>query len=233
MTSTTYNQKRAELETYFDRTAHEAWRKLTSDAPVSGVRARVRAGRDAMRDAVLGWLPENLAGKRILDAGCGPGQVSVELARRGAHVVAVDLSPNLLDLARERIGGNDIASSIDFISGDMCDPALGEFDIVLAMDSLIHYPRDEIVNALERFAPRVRERIIFTVAPLTPALAVMHRLGGLFPKGDRAPAINPVHTGRLMHDIARSPALANARIERRERINAGFYISEAMELKTR
>jgi magnesium-protoporphyrin O-methyltransferase len=45
MTSATYQTRRAELETYFDRTAADAWKRLTSDAPVGSVRATVRAGR--------------------------------------------------------------------------------------------------------------------------------------------------------------------------------------------
>ncbi|MFW5833959.1 MAG: magnesium protoporphyrin IX methyltransferase, partial [Pseudomonadota bacterium] len=49
MSSGTYQTRRSELLTYFDRTAAEAWSKLTSDAPVSGIRATVRAGRERMR----------------------------------------------------------------------------------------------------------------------------------------------------------------------------------------
>eukprot|EP01036_Dinobryon_divergens_P040068 gene40068-52917_t len=45
-----------ELQTYFDRTAVDAWARLTTDAPVSGIRATVRAGRDAMRNKLLAWL---------------------------------------------------------------------------------------------------------------------------------------------------------------------------------
>ena len=44
---------RGELETYFDRTAVEAWARLTSDAPVGRIRATVRAGRDDMRSTLL------------------------------------------------------------------------------------------------------------------------------------------------------------------------------------
>ncbi len=48
---TTYHRSAAaQLETYFDRTAVEAWARLTSDAPVGRIRATVRAGRDQMRD---------------------------------------------------------------------------------------------------------------------------------------------------------------------------------------
>jgi hypothetical protein len=53
MSGTTWSAKRGELRTYFDRTAVEAWARLTSDAPVSRIRATVRAGRDEMRNALL------------------------------------------------------------------------------------------------------------------------------------------------------------------------------------
>jgi len=103
MHTLTYRARRGELLTYFDRTAAEAWSRLTSDAPVGRIRATVRAGRDRMRAILLSRLPEDLAGARILDAGCGTGAFAVEAARRGAQVVAIDLSPTLVGLARERI----------------------------------------------------------------------------------------------------------------------------------
>ncbi len=102
MTDTSYLDRRAELKTYFDRTAVDAWAKLTSDAKVSGIRATVRAGRDEMRGTLLDWLPADLNGARLLDAGCGTGMLAVEAARRGADVVATDLSPTLIELARQR-----------------------------------------------------------------------------------------------------------------------------------
>jgi magnesium-protoporphyrin O-methyltransferase len=73
MTSIHYEKKRSELLNYFDRTAADAWAKLTSDVPVSGIRATVRAGRDQMRQILLDRLPIDLTGRRVLDAGCGTG----------------------------------------------------------------------------------------------------------------------------------------------------------------
>ena len=102
MNSSTYTTRRGEIEHYFDRTAVAAWEKLTSDAPVGRIRATVRAGRDRMRGTLLGWLPADLRGARVLDAGCGTGALAIEAARRGAEVVAIDLSPTLVQLARER-----------------------------------------------------------------------------------------------------------------------------------
>ena len=47
--SASYDAYRGRLETYFDRTALAAWAQLTSDAPVSKIRATVRAGREIGR----------------------------------------------------------------------------------------------------------------------------------------------------------------------------------------
>ena len=223
MPTLTYAARRGQLLEYFDRTAVEAWMRLTSDAPVSGIRATVRAGRDAMRSTLLDWLPLDLSGRRLLDAGCGTGALAVEAARRGAEVVAVDLSPTLVALARDRAGAN---SGIDFRSGDMLDGRLGRFDHVVAMDSLIHYRTADMVQALEGLAERTTHSLLFTFAPRTPLLAAMHATGRLFPRGNRAPAIEPVAAARL----ARALTQAHLRAGRSQRIASGFYTSQAQEL---
>ncbi|NBR33109.1 MAG: methyltransferase domain-containing protein [Rhodobacteraceae bacterium] len=98
-----YEQTLSRVEMYFDKTATKTWERLTSDAPVSRIRQTVRAGRDEMRMKLLAQLPQDLTGARIMDAGCGPGQLTQELALRGADVVAIDISPSLIDIARKRI----------------------------------------------------------------------------------------------------------------------------------
>ncbi|HKX95692.1 MAG TPA: magnesium protoporphyrin IX methyltransferase [Methylibium sp.] len=231
MSQLSYIERRAQIETYFDRTAAEAWARLTSDAPVSGIRATVRAGRERMRATLLSWLPEDLRGARLLDAGCGTGALAVEAARRGAWVTAVDLSPTLIDLARERMPQDLGTGRIDFIDGDMLARALGRFDHVVAMDSLIHYAADDVVRALGRLAERTSRSIVVTFAPRTPALAAMHAVGKLFPRGDRAPGIVPVAEAGLRRLIADDALLAPWRIGRTQRIASGFYTSQALELQ--
>jgi len=233
MTTRSYVARRGELQTYFDRTAAEAWARLTSTAPVGRVRATVRAGRDRMRNTLLSWLPEDLHGKRILDAGCGTGALAVEAALRGAEVVAIDLSPTLVDLARERLPAEMVNrpgwGSIDFRSGDMLDPALGEFDHVVAMDSLIHYRETDIVSSLSQLAVRTRGSIVFTAAPRTPATMLMLGMGRLFPRSDRSPAIEPVSPDVLRWLMAREPAFESWQTGRFELITGGFYKSQALE----
>lgn len=231
MHTTTYKQARSRIETYFDRTAVQAWTRLTSDAPVGRIRATVRAGRDRMRETLLGWLPADLRGARLLDAGCGTGALAVEAARRGAHVVAVDLSPTLVALGRERAPRDLGAGRIDFRVGDMSEAAaMGPFDHVVAMDSLIHYGLQDAVRVAGALAGACTGRVAFTFAPRTPALAVMHAVGRLFPRGDRAPSIEPVRIEALRTALAREPSLADWSAGRTQRIASGFYQSQAMEL---
>ncbi len=233
MATTSYDARRGELTTYFDRTAVEAWSRLTSDAPVSKVRATVRAGRDAMRANLLSWLPADMTGSRLLDAGCGTGALAVEAARRGAEVVAIDVSPTLIGLAQERLPAIAGAGRIDFRVGDMLDPALGRFDHVVAMDSLIHYRAADIARALGRLAERTDGSILFTVAPRTALLTVMHAAGKLFPRGDRSPAIVPVTERGLKRRIADEIALDAFAWTKSHRVNSGFYLSNAIALARR
>ena len=229
MDTPTYAHRRGQIEHYFDRTAVAAWERLTSDAPVGRIRASVRAGRNRMRATLLSWLPADLHGRRILDAGCGTGAFAVEAARRGADVVAIDLSPTLVNLARQRMPEALGHGSIDFRSGDMLDPLLGHFDHVVAMDSIIHYGTSDAVAALSRLAQRTSGSIVFTFAPRTPLLAAMISVGRLFPRGDRAPWLNPMAADTLEAMRAQDAVLARWRAGRTERVSSGFYKSQAME----
>jgi magnesium-protoporphyrin O-methyltransferase len=174
-------------------------------------------------------LPTNLSGARILDAGCGTGAAAIELARRGAEVVAIDLSPTLVDVARQRASQSSLRGSIDFRSGDMLDPALGKFDMVFAMDSLIHYELVDAVAAVSALAPRVSKGFVFTFAPRTPLLATMHAVGKLFPRGDRAPQIVP--TAEVGLRAALQQALPDWKATRSEKVKSSFYTSQVLELQ--
>ena len=228
----TYDHRKGELETYFDRTASDTWKALTSDAPVSKVRQTVRAGRDAMRETLLSWLPEDMTGLRLLDAGCGTGALSIEAAERGAQVVGIDIAGSLIEIAKARTPEH-LTERIAFMTGDMLSPDLGRFDHVGAMDSLIHYAPADVVRTVAILGERTRGTMAFTYAPRTPALTVMHTVGKLFPRGDRSPRIVPVSRDDLMERLARDPLLDDWREVRTERIKSGFYQSCAQEMVRR
>lgn len=81
-----------------------------------------------------------VAGLRVLDAGCGPSIYAAWLAERGAEVVDLDVSPRMIELARERLGGR-----ATFVEADLARPltmlADASFDLALSALAL-DYVRD-------------------------------------------------------------------------------------------
>jgi len=223
-----YDATRARVETYFDRTATQTWERLTSEAPVSRIRQTVREGRDQMRALMLSRLPADLSGQRVLDAGCGAGQMSIELARRGATVLGVDVSPALIELAQARLP-KALHQQVSFVAGDMLRPALGRFEHVIAMDSLIYYSAEDIGRALATLEERTSRSIVFTVAPRTRALMAMWYAGKLFPRADRSPVMIP-HSPDQLARVAKTQGL-RAMLRPVDRVSRGFYISQAMEVR--
>jgi magnesium-protoporphyrin O-methyltransferase len=183
-----------------------------------------------MRRTLLSFLPDDLTGWRVLDAGCGTGMLAVDLALRGARVIAVDLSPTLVGFGQERADAAGVGDRIAFHAGDMLDPAHGAVDAVVAMDSLIHYDLPHVIGALVTLAARSRGPIVYTVAPWTPVLGPLLALGRLFPQRDRSPRIVPTAEKRLRAAVATTPALHEWTSGRTRRVERGFYRSQAYEL---
>ena len=82
------------------------------------------------RPNTLSLLPD-VKGLRVLDAGCGPGLYAEWLADHGADIVAVDVTPDFVEMSRERLGGRatvlraDLTERLDFAED-------ASFDVVLA-----------------------------------------------------------------------------------------------------
>jgi cyclopropane fatty-acyl-phospholipid synthase-like methyltransferase len=95
-------------------------------------------------------LPES----RILDLGCGSGEpIGRYLATLGFEVTGVDLSPRLLALASRAVTGGT------FLQGDMRTISLdGEFDAVVAWDSVFHLPREDHGTLFRRVHRWLRPR---------------------------------------------------------------------------
>jgi len=82
------------------------------------------------RPATLSLLPD-VRGKAVLDAGCGPGVYSEWLANHGAAVVALDVSPRMVELAQQRLGAKarvvqaDLDKPLDFLEDASFDLVVG------------------------------------------------------------------------------------------------------------
>ena len=84
----------------------------------------------------------HVTGKKILDVGCGSGVYSVDFARRGARrVVGIDLSTNMLELARQEAEQHGVADRCEFIQADFLELDLEDrFDISIAMGVFDYVP---------------------------------------------------------------------------------------------
>ena len=83
-------------------------------------------------------------GMRVLDVGCGTGVVAVTAARLGAQVRAIDLTPQLLERARENSRIAEV--EVEWLEGDVEQLPFkdGEFDVVLSQFAHIFAPRPEV-----------------------------------------------------------------------------------------
>ncbi|MGK5548635.1 class I SAM-dependent DNA methyltransferase [Streptomyces sp. URMC 127] len=109
------------------------------------------------------WLAAELPpGSRILDAGCGTGLPTArQLADAGHHVVGVDLSPGMLELARDNVPKAEFHLA-DL--ADLRDGRLGVFDGAAAFFSLLMLPRAEIPYALRMLHGLLRPGGLFALS---------------------------------------------------------------------
>jgi len=113
--------------------------------------------------AVFGLLGQ-VAGQDILDAGCGPGWLSVELAQRGARVVGIDGSEQMLLRARERAAS--ASQDVRFAEADLCSSLPLQdhsFDGVVANMVLMDIPAIGSALAEFRRALRPSGRLVFSI----------------------------------------------------------------------
>lgn len=97
----------------------------------------------------FGAVPE-VAGKRALDLGCGHGALALDLASRGASVLAVDLDADRVEWAAQNVHPSE--GSIDFQVADVTALGLAdEFDLIVSKDTFEHIEQlDQMLVHLRR-----------------------------------------------------------------------------------
>jgi 2-polyprenyl-3-methyl-5-hydroxy-6-metoxy-1,4-benzoquinol methylase len=98
------------------------------------------------------YLLGDVSGKAVLDFGCGSGQNSLLLARRGAKVFSMDISESLIRLARQRLKVNGIDSGVHFFAGSAHEIALAaeSVDIVYGIAILHHLDLPLVAKEVKR-----------------------------------------------------------------------------------
>lgn len=92
----------------------------------------------------------DVRGKTVLDLGCGTGENIVPLAERGAHVIAMDISPELIALARKRL--NDAKREARMEVGSAYDTGLPDqsVDVIFCIALIHHLDIARIVEEMAR-----------------------------------------------------------------------------------
>ena len=89
---------------------------------------------------------ERWQGKRVLEVGCGIGTDSINFARAGAELTAVDLSSESLRIAQQRAEMLDVADRIQFVHAnaeELTSAVSGEYDLIYSFGVIHHTPRPE------------------------------------------------------------------------------------------
>jgi SAM-dependent methyltransferase len=105
--------------------------------------ARIKAQHDqvyAYANRLLNL--SGLQGRSLLELGCGIGLDTVEFARHGASVAALDLSPTCVHLARRLLADHDLDARLTVGDAEQVPYAAGRFDVVVARGLLMFTPSD-------------------------------------------------------------------------------------------
>ncbi len=122
-----------------------------------------------------GWIARSceLNQRRVIDIGCGGGVLAELLTRLGAKVTGVDLSQDLLGLARRHAQAGGLHIDYRYISAEqLSEQEPGVFDVVTCLEVLEHVPRpDELVAASARLLKPRGHAFYATIDRTVKALA--------------------------------------------------------------
>lgn len=173
-------------------------------------------------------------GKRILDIGCGTGNVSLACAERGATVVGIDINAEMLEVAREKTKAAGVEERVELLEvgvAELAKMAEEKFDAAVACLTFSELTPDEQTYTLSmvhgRLKPGGAVVIADEVSPEGTLDRFFHRLGRL-PVALSAYVVTQTTTHQLgdMTGPLRKAGFANVESTR---IWSGFAIVRAMK----
>jgi magnesium-protoporphyrin O-methyltransferase len=215
------------VKEYFNATGFDRWRNIYGDGQVNKVQLDIREGHQQTIDKVVNWLKEdgNLTDLTICDAGCGVGSLTIPLAQEGSIVFASDISAKMVGEAAQRIKQVMTNPRNIRLGVQDLESIRGEYDTVICLDVLIHYPTEEAATMIKHLSSLAKSRLILSFAPKTFFLTILKRIGEFFP--------GPSKTTRAYQhkeeDIVKILQDNGFQIKRTAMTSTNFYYSRLLE----
>jgi ubiquinone/menaquinone biosynthesis C-methylase UbiE len=158
-------------------------------------------------------IPRN---HRVLDAPCGGGRVTIHLSGLGYPVAAADVSPAMIDIARENLARHGLSCPVELQDVESLTYPDRSFDTIVCFRLFHHFPEDEIRQRVVRELCRVAARNVvlsyFSVASLNAFKMRMRIARGERPARYHQSSIQiqnyfAPHGFHLVEDLARTPIL--------------------------
>jgi len=138
---------RAEVE----RSAGEARRTTVSPPDWEQVGRYLNPPRDtAYRLEYSFWLLGDVRGKTVLDFGCGAGGNIVPLVERGARVIAIDISPEMVGLTRQRLALAGIEATVQVGSAYETGLPDASVDVIFCINLIHHLDIEQVRKEMRR-----------------------------------------------------------------------------------
>ncbi|KAI5081475.1 hypothetical protein GOP47_0004658 [Adiantum capillus-veneris] len=221
------------VRNYFNTAGFDRWRRIYGETDdVNNVQLDIRQGHAETVEKVLAFLKKGgLEGVTVCDVGCGTGSLTVPMILEGAIVKASDISSAMVSEAEKKVAEALKSSNLSkpfkpptFETNDL-ESLKGKYHTVACIDVLIHYPKDKAAGMIAHLASLAEKRLIISFAPETPFLAVLKRIGELFPGPSKA-------TRAYLHteaDIEAALKAAGWIVKNKDMTSTKFYYSRLFE----
>jgi 2-polyprenyl-6-hydroxyphenyl methylase / 3-demethylubiquinone-9 3-methyltransferase len=163
----------------------------------------------------LDWIDRHakLAGKKVLDVGCGGGILSESMAQSGATVTGIDLSDKALGVARLHLLESGISVNYRKISAEeLATEEAGSYDVVTCMEMLEHVPNPASTIAACAALVKTGGHVFFSTINRNPKAYLLAVIGAeyilrMLPKGthDYSKFIKPSELSRWAKSVSLEP----------------------------
>jgi magnesium-protoporphyrin O-methyltransferase len=211
---------------YFETSGFSRWSAIYGSGDIPPIWKVIRDGHQRTVDKVVEWVTAERL-HTALDAGCGTGSLSVNLADHGFEVDAFDVSAPMVHFAKYINSGRTKGLAPQFMVGDIAALAGEEktYDLVCCLDVLFHYPYEEVSDMLRRLTSLSSRKVVASFALRTAANDFWMKVGQRFHTKNRMTKLYMFTYDEVEKILYR----AGFRITRKHRVKFFFYDSFVFE----